>query len=80
MKIGSRAILRREPCQVLTEAAVSVSWMCCGFAQSEWHGFFKGFHPLTHSGISSHALSPWVTPRNRRAATRIKLRRLFYFQ
>jgi len=54
--------------------------MCCGFAQSEWHGFFKGFHPLTHSGISSHALSPWVTPRNRRAATRIKLRRLFYFQ
>jgi len=24
MKIGSRAISRREPCQVLTEAAVSV--------------------------------------------------------
>ena len=35
MKIGSCAILRREPCQVLTEAAVSVCWMCCGFAQSE---------------------------------------------
>ena len=35
MKIGSCAILRREPGQVLTEAAVSVCWMCCGFAQSE---------------------------------------------
>ena len=52
MKIGSRAILRREPCQVLTEAAISVCWMCCGFAQSEWRGFFmpKGdsvpFDPL----------------------------------
>ena len=39
MKIGSCAILRREPGQVLTEAAVSVCWMCCGFAQSERYFF-----------------------------------------
>ena len=40
MKIGSCAILRREPCQVLTEAAVSVWRMCCGVARSERRGFF----------------------------------------
>ena len=39
MKIGSCAILRREPCQVLTEAAVSVRRMCCGVARSERRGF-----------------------------------------
>ena len=39
MKVGSCAILRREPCQVLTEAAVSVWRMCCGVARSERRGF-----------------------------------------
>ena len=40
MKTGSCAISRREPCQVLTEAAVSVREMCCGAARSERRGFF----------------------------------------
>ena len=43
MKIGSCAILRREPCQVLTEAAVSVRRMCCGVARSERARFFLSF-------------------------------------
>ncbi len=40
MKIGSRAIFRCEPCQVLTEAAVSIRRMCCGVARSERRRFF----------------------------------------
>ena len=35
MKAGSCAILRREPCQVRKEAAVSVRRMCCGAARPE---------------------------------------------
>ena len=47
MKIGSRAMHRCEPCQVLTEAAVSIGWMCCGAAQSECRRFFCAFLALS---------------------------------
>ena len=51
MMAGSCAISRREPCQVLTEAAVSVRGMCCRGARFEHWRYFCGYISALIGGV-----------------------------